>query len=216
MLKISRLVLLSGLVVAVPQFAEARPVSYPGGTSVMLMNDGDQNSAHVDYTLTPKFSVGAFGEYWREEDFGMGGVQFNFLAKRWNNPDSQANFYLKGGIGVAYSDQGDFDHETEPAGFAGLAVDWENRRFLTAYENRFTQAGDIDDFYMQSARVGVAPYVGEFGDLHTWLMVQVDHKPEAEDPVTVTPLVRFFKGVHLVEAGMNNHGEVLFNWTIQY
>jgi len=215
MLKLSRVLLISGCFVTA-QAAEARPISYPGGTTVMLMNDGDQNSVHLDYTLTPKFSIGAFGEYWREEDFGMGGVQFNFLAKRWNKSDSQANFYLKGGIGMAYSDKGDFDHETEPAGFAGLAIDWEDRRFLTAYENRYTQAGDIDDFYMQSARVGVAPYVGEFGDLHTWLMVQVDHKPEAEDPVTVTPLVRLFKGVHLVEAGMNNHGEILFNWTIQY
>ncbi len=140
----------------------------------------------------------------------------NNLLKRWNKPDSQANLYLKSGVGAAYSDHGAFDHETEPAFYTGLAADWEDRRFFTSYENRFTEAGDIDDFFMQSARVGVAPYIGEYGDIHTWLMLQVDHQPEAEDKVTVTPLVRFFKGVHLVEAGMNNNGELLFNYVIRY
>lgn len=69
---------------------------------------------------------------------------------------------------------------------------------------------------MQSARVGWAPYEGDYGDLHTWLMLEVDHSPESEDNFTVTPLIRMFKGVHLVEAGMNNHGEVLFNYVLRY
>ena len=140
----------------------------------------------------------------------------NNLLKRWNKKDSQANIYLKSGIGVAHSNSGDFDNETEAAGFTGLATDWENRRFFISYENRYTEAGDIDDFYQQSARVGWAPYEGDYGDLHTWMMLQVEHMPEAKDNVTVTPLVRFFKGVHLLEAGMNNHGKLLFNYVLRY
>lgn len=69
---------------------------------------------------------------------------------------------------------------------------------------------------MQSARVGVAPYVGDYGDLHTWLMLEVEHNPEADDKFTLTPLVRLFKDVHLVEAGMGDDGSVLFNWVIRY
>ena len=69
---------------------------------------------------------------------------------------------------------------------------------------------------MQSARVGVAPYIGEFNDLHTWLMVEVGHYPEAENKVTVTPMVRFFKNTHLIEAGISNQGDLLFNWMIQF
>jgi hypothetical protein len=196
--------------------AHARPVSYPGGVTLMLMNDGDKNTAHLHYSPTAKTSLGYKFEYWREKDFTLNAIQMNNLLKRWNKKDSQANIYLKSGIGVAHSNSGDFDNETEAAGFTGLATDWENRRFFISYENRYTEAGDIDDFYQQSARVGWAPYEGDYGDLHTWMMLQVEHMPEAKDNVTVTPLVRFFKGVHLLEAGMNNHGKLLFNYVLRY
>ena len=190
---------------------QARPVSYPGGVTAMFMNNGDVNSLHLHYSPTAKYSLGYKFEHWRDGDYNINAVQMNNLLKRWNKPDSQANLYLKSGVSVAHKDGDD-----DPAVYTGLAADWEDRRFFVSYENRYTEAGDIDDFYMQSARVGVAPYIGEYGDIHTWLMLQVDHKPEAEDKVTVTPLVRLFKGVHLFEAGMNDNGAVLLNYVIRY
>lgn len=196
--------------------ADARPVSYPGGVTAMLMNDGDSNSLHLHYSPTAQYSVGYKAEYWREKDYGIQALQLNALLKRWNKPDSQANIYLKSGAGVAYSDKDAFDREVQPAFYTGLAGDWENRRFFTSYENRFTEAGDIDQTFMEKARVGVAPYIGEYGDLHTWLMLEVRHAPEAKDKVTVTPMVRFFKDTHLVEAGFSNQGTLLFNWVIRY
>ena len=182
----------------------------------MVMNNPDSNSVHLHYSPTAKYSLGYKGEYWRDGEYTIQAVQMNNLLKRWNKPASQANIYLKSGVGVAYSDKGAFDHEAEPAFYTGLAADWEDRRYFISYENRYTEAGDIDDFFMQSSRVGIAPYIGEYGDLHTWLMLQVDHRPEAEDKVTVTPIVRLFKGVHLVEAGMSNQGSLLFNYVIRY
>lgn len=207
---------LIGLGLMAPQLVMARPVSYPGGWTMMSMNDGDKNSAHIHYSPTAKTSVGYKFEYWRGKDYSFNGVQVNRLLKRWNKPHSQANLYLKGAAGLAYSDAGDFDGKTSAAGFAGLATDWEDRRYFASYSNRYTEAGAIDDFFMQSARVGWAPYEGDYGDLHTWLMVQVDHVPEKEDSLTVTPMVRLFKDVHLMEAGFSNHGDVLFNYVIRY
>ncbi len=196
--------------------AEARPVSYPGGLTFMTMNDGDKNTVHVHYSPTAKTSVGYKFEYWRDNDFTLNAVQVNNLIKRWNKKHSQANLYLKSGLGVATTNGGHPKDTSSAAGFTGISADWENRRFFTSYENRYTEAGDVDDFYMQSARVGWAPYEGDYGDIHTWLMLQVDHTPESEDNVTVTPLVRFFKDVHLLEAGMNNNGELLFNYVLRY
>ncbi len=193
----------------------ARPVSYPGGWTVMQMNDMDANALHLHYSPSAKYSLGYKAEYWREEDWQFHGVQLNYLAKRWNALASQANFYLKSGAGLAYSDYQAFDGKTELAAFTGLALDWEDRRFFASYENRAYDAGDIATFFTQKARVGIAPYVGDYGDLHTWLMLQLDHNPEAEDHFTVTPLVRFFKGEYLAEAGMNENGDVLFNWVIR-
>lgn len=200
------------LTLGLSQMTEARPVSYPGGWTMMIMNNGQANSAHIHYSPTARMSVGVRSEYRREGDYYLNAVQMNNLLKRWNKKDSQANFYLKSGIGIAYSDAGDFDGETDAAGFTGIALDWEDRRFFTSYENRYIEAGDIDDGYMQSGRVGFAPYIGDYGDLHTWFMLEIEHDPEAKEKVSVTPLVRLFKGSHLMEAGVSNQGDVLFNY----
>lgn len=204
------LLTLLGIGLFIPQ-SFARPVSYPGGITLMSMNDGDKNTAHLHYSPTAKTSLGYKFEYWRDDEFTINAVQMNNLLKRWNKKDSQANLYLKSGAGIAHKDS-----ETDPAAFTGIAADWEDRRFFTSYENRYTEAGDVADFFMQSARIGVAPYIGDYGDLHTWLMLKVEHTPESKDNFTVTPLVRLFKDVHLLEAGMNNRGEVLFNYVFRY
>lgn len=211
-----RLLLCLILLLLLPAQAIARPVSYPGGWTVMQMNDMDANTLHVHYSPTARYSIGYLGEYWREDNWQFHGLQLNYLAKRWNAPSSQANLYLKSALGLAYSDEGAFDGKTEEAGFLGISADWEDRRLFTMYENRLTHAGEIDRFFSQKARVGVAPYLGDYGDLHTWLMVQVDHRPEAEDEFTVTPMVRFFKGVNLVELGASHRGDVLVNWVVRF
>lgn len=196
--------------------ALARPVSYPGGWTVMQMNDSDMHSLHVHYSPTADYSVGYKAEYWRKDDSQFHGLQVNYLVKRWNELASQANIYLKSGAGVAYSDYESFDGKAEPAAFTGIAMDWEDRRFFTMYENRATYAGDIDKSFMQKARVGIAPYIGDYGDLHTWLMVEVSHDPSRDDETVVTPLVRFFKGPYLTELGVSHTGDALFNFVARF
>ncbi len=204
------------LVVLMPLLAQARPISYPGGWTVMQMNDGDKNTVHLHYSPTVKTSIGYKGEYWRDDDYTINAVQMSNLLMRVNKKNSQANLYLKSGLGIAHSMEGNFADEAFAAGFTGIAVDWENRRLFTAYENRYTEAGAIHDGFHQSARIGVAPYIGDYGDLHTWMMLEVDHTPESDQPWTVTPLVRVFKGVTLLEVGVSNRGRVLLNWVIRY
>lgn len=194
----------------------ARPVSYPGGWTLMQMNDADVHNLHIHYSPTARYSIGYKAEYWRKEDWQFHGVQLNYLVKRWNQPTSQANIYLKSAAGAAYSDYQSFEGKAEPAVFTGMALDWEDRRFFTSYENSVHYAGKIEKFFMQKARAGVAPYIGDYGDLHTWLMLQVDHNPKADDEITVTPLVRLFKGEYLAEAGVRSDGGVLFNVIVRF
>ncbi len=207
---------LLGMGLIIPHNAGARPVSYPGGWTSMLMNNGDMHSFHLHYSPTARYSIGLRSAYHRNEDYWHNAFQLNNLLKRWNNPDSQANLYLKSGIGAAYSDAGKFDGEIDPAAFTGIATDWEDRRYFISYENRYIEAGDIYDGFHQKARAGIAPYIGDYGDLHTWLMLEVEHEPEDDNKFTVTPLVRFFKGVHLMETGISDQGDVLFNYVIRY
>lgn len=193
--------------------AEARPISYPGGTMVMLQNDDSRNAAAIDYTVTPTLAFGVRTEYDRTDKYQIHSLTMNNRLWRGNYPDAQANIYMMSGLGYAI-ENGNAD--SSPAAFTGFEADWENRRLFVNYENKVTYAGDVDKEFMQAARVGVAPYVAEAGALHTWLMVQVDHRPEDKDAVTVTPLVRFFKDTNLLEAGISNKGSILFNYTHQF
>lgn len=187
--------------------AQARPISYPTGWTLMVMNDVDANSAHVHYSPTAKYSIGWRHEYMRAPKAHVDSLQMNNLLKRWNKKNEQANFYLKSGVGVARD-----DGEYNPAAFTGIALDWETRRYFTSYENRLFWADDTEKFVKHKARVGITPYIGDFGDLHTWLMLQVDYDAGEQDNFSATPLVRFFKGNTMVEAGYNLDDGVMFNF----
>lgn len=165
----------------------------------MTMHDSGVNNLELFYTLDPKSSVGWRHDYWRGPQAHMDAVQYNRLLKRWNAPASQANLYLRGGTGVAY----DGDGRVAPALYGGMAADWEDRRFYISYGNEFITAGDIYDKAAHTARIGVAPYIGNYGDLHTWLMLQADYDHANGEDLTFTPLVRLFKGDTLMEFGVN-------------
>ena len=194
--------------------AEARPVSYPGGWTVMQTNNGDFSSFHAHYSPTFQDSIGLYSERNWGEDWHFTGVQYNRLVKRWNTPGSQANLYFKAAAGQAdpFGDGAD----VEAAGFVGVAADWETRRWFVSYEARAYDLGFTQDA-RQSARIGVAPYIGDYGDLHTWLMLQVENNPEADTPTTLTPLVRFFYDVQLLEIGYTpEHEELMLNWIVRF
>jgi len=200
----------------VSQSVWSRPVSYPGGWTTTLMNNAYRNALHVHYSPSAKYSIGYRAEYWREREFSIHSIQINNLLKRWNKPASQANVYLRSGLGIAISNSDLFDDQSEPVFFSGISADWENRRFFASYQNRYTQANNFGDFFRQSIRLGVAPYIGDYGDLHTWLMLDIDHAPEDQDSLIITPIIRLLKGVNLIETGISDNGDITFNWVRRF
>ena len=91
-------------------------------------------------------------------------------------------------------------------------MDWEDRKFFLGYENRINYNPTIDRFFLQKARIGFAPYVGKYGDLHSWLMLQIDHMPKAENKIVYSPILRMFKGDYLAELGLTNYKDFMFNF----
>lgn len=187
----------------------ARPVSFEDGWTFYQSHDADATVLLTHYSARADCSFGLRGEYMSEKKWVFSGVQMNNLLKRWNLSDAQANFYLESAAGTSYSNHGEFHRVTDGAVFSGISLDWENRRFYCVYSNRYMYAGSIDKFFEQRLRLGVAPYIGEYGDFHTWFMVEVRHKPEASDSVMVTPFLRFLKGSFMLEAGANLDGEFM-------
>jgi len=195
-----------------PIAVQAKPISYVGGTMVMQENDETGHTLSVDYTIDPKHSLGFYAK--KEtggKEFTTYTPELNYLVKRWNLPEGQGNIFSSSGVGVArYHDDNKF------AAWTGILADYETRRIFTSYETRFMYADDIETSVWQRARIGVAPYKGDYNDLHTWLMLQVDHHPAKDETIVVTPLIRFFYGTNLAEAGVSNNGDVMFNWVLQF
>lgn len=196
----------------VPGMASAKPISYVDGFMVMQENDETGHTLSLDYTVNPKLAVGLYAKKESgDTDFETIGPQVNTLLKRWNLPDGQGNIFNMTGAGVSR-----FNGNNEFSAWTGILADYETRRIFTSYEARLMYAGDIEKSVWQRARVGFAPYLANYEDLNTWLMVQVDHHPAKEDNVVVTPLVRFFYKTTLVEAGYSSNDHVMFNWVLQF
>lgn len=206
-----RIIWVALILLSVSTTSWARPVSYPGGWTVMQRNNSNFSSLHLHYSPTARYSLGYRGEYWLRRDAWLQSLAVNNLIKRWNRPASQANFYLKSGLGAASSSS-----TSDPLAYTGVGLDWEDRRYFTSYEIRGQYADQVDRSVLQEARIGVAPYVGEYGDLHTWIMLQADYEPEGREPFTLTPLLRFFKSEYLLEVGINQRTDVLINWIVRF
>jgi hypothetical protein len=195
----------AALLASSPAFA--RPISYPGGWMAMTMNDFSMNQFDLSYTVTPQLAVGLHHDYYRHSRVNSDAVQVTNLLKRWNMKDSQGNLYLQSGIGAAYR-----DGDQRLAGYTGLMADWESQRWFLSYGNHVYDSGNLGRYFHQDARIGVAPYIGKYGDLHTWLMLQVDQYTNEDKHFSVTPLVRVFKGDDLAEVGVNLSGGIFFHY----
>jgi hypothetical protein len=190
-----------------PTNSDARPVTYPGGRMAMIEHRDESTMSELMLTLTPNLAVGWHDEWDAESDWQFHGPMVAGLARRWNMPDAQANIFWMAGAGVAFDDVASAGGDAQPAAYVGVEADWENRRFYTLYQARAFWAEDIDETFSQRLRLGVAPYVAEAGGLHTWAILQIDHEPEEENPVSVSPVVRLFKDATLVEVGVSLDGD---------
>lgn len=195
----------------------ARSVSYKDGWTFITTNDADSDSAYVHYSPAADYSIGIKGEYFRDRKYVVNTGQLNVLVKRWNMPGWQANAYVKAGAGGAVTADSAKNVRGAPALMAAFAADWETRRYYLSYEAQVLYAGDIDFRCTQKGRIGIAPYVAEYGDIHTWLMAEVKYEPTRKtEQFMVTPLVRFFTGTILAEVGADYKGNVMANWTIYF
>ena len=196
--------------------AYGRPVSYQGGWTAIEETDRQSSALWVHYTVNPWLSLGYRGEWDRQRDVVFQGVQATALAKRWYGEYYQANLYGFAGLGAAYGVD-EVETGTRPAAFAGVLADWETRRWFASYKARGFEAGEVVSTFAHAGRLGVAPYVADTGALHTWLMVEIDHRPDNPEPIGVTPLVRLFKGAMLLEAGWSVlDDEPLFTFTYRF
>ena len=192
--------------------AAAKPLSYVGGTMVMQENDETGHTVSIDYTFDPRFALALYSKYEiGGDEFFTVGPQLNTLLKRWNLADGQGNIFAMTGAGTAR--QGS---QTEPAAWLTLLADYETRRVFFSYEPRLMFAGEIEKSFWQRAYAGFAPYLADYEQLNTWLLIRFDHHPAEPDHFVVTPVLRFFYKTIWLEAGYSSNNHVMVNWTMQF
>ncbi|MGE5085758.1 MAG: hypothetical protein ACM3MG_05610 [Bacillota bacterium] len=190
----------------------AHPVSYQGATSLMSYNKENQNEILLTYSFKSYMAGGFY--YFKDGQTEFTLPRLNYLAKRWNNEDSQGNIYLSGGYGYERSFA-----ETTGAGFGAVDVDWESRKYYTAagYQRLLrdhSKDNSRPDFEVIKARSGVAPYLADFNEINAWFILQAEKMNDK--PVELTQFIRLFYKNVLIELGAGFDGGWAFNYMVHF
>ena len=166
---------------------EARPISYSGGHTVMHFNDNMKESIYYHYSPSFKYSVGV--EKFNDKIFDRSdtNLRFTYLVNRKNTKNSQRNFYFQSAVSTNNNNY-----------IYGVHGDWETRRYFIGFD--YDEVKNIIDYSNKHIQLGFAPYLGTYGDLHTWLMLKTKKNSLSKKQITY-PVVKFFKGNVLLELG---------------
>ena len=166
---------------------EARPISYSGGHTLMHFNDNMKESIYYHYSPSFKYSIGVEKLNNKIFDRSETNLRFTYLVNRKNTKNSQRNFYFQSAV------------STKNSNFIyGVHGDWETRRYFIGFD--YKEIKNIIDYTDKHILLGLAPYLGEYGDFHTWLMVK-SKKNFINNKQVTYPVVKFFKGDLLLELG---------------
>lgn len=200
----------AGLLGLLPLAADAKPIAFAKGTTVMLeYGAGTMNEAQLFYAPRYWYSLGGGWLELQSEDGAkqrhIAYARANLLAKRWNLPRAQANVFVWGGLGSATGN--DFAGATLVRNI-GVQADYETRRIYSAFRSDL-QESDRFSHRIDTVQLGWAPYKHDYNTLATWLVVQGRrYTGDLYRGTETALLVRFFKGGIWVEVGATTDGKL--------
>ena len=193
---------------------QAHPVAFEGSIGIMGDHSEDLNHSQLNYSFRHWLAFGVH-HFTRAslDDSHATVATANLLLKRWNGKAYQGNLYALIGGG-----QSELSGKSEGALFTAVQFDIEDRKYYFLTRHTRLAADDAEDLVMSQVRLGFAPYVGDFEDLHTWLILEYAHKEfrsneRAED---LTPFIRLFYSNVMIEIGQSFDGESKFRYIIHY
>ena len=192
--------------------ASAHPVAYDGARQWMTGVSGDAFNFEFYQSYTARTAWGLHAmAFDRSENDGFAALQHNWLLKRWNLTNAQANIYAGLGAGVAKRE----GTSAEPAGVGFFRADYETRRVYTAFETK-AMTSEAFNRGIVGVEAGFAPYLAEFDELNTWLILQAKHTTGMEDEFNLIPKLRFFKNNIFVELGTTHRGKPVASLMIHF
>ena len=190
--------------------ANAHPVTFKNGLATYSTFQPGMVRVSSNYTFHRRAAVGVtYLRLHMPDDRRIGTLgQLNLLLYRFNGAGSQGNVYVMGGGGALASsdDSGKLAiGEAGPVYFGSIQSDFETRTIYTALQGSVLAQDDAPTAWARY-RLGLAPYVANYGELQTWLVGQIMWFPDMEDHLNVTPLMRFFYRTVLWELGADLQG----------
>jgi hypothetical protein len=202
------------------QYATAGPMGFK--ESYMLMGDFNNNwrESFINYAVTPRDAFGVSATYMRSDDKTktrtLEEATYTRLLNRWNMPNSQANLWFMGGLGLIQgktaNHHADGEQTFNRVMFSpGVQLDYETTRIYVAANYRFYRAANINHDY-SSVRAGFSFYETDYDKTQPWLIVEARNMNGLSDQVEITHMLRLINKSFFVEAGVNNAREPRFNF----
>jgi hypothetical protein len=190
-----------------PTWSWSHPVGFKDSWGIMSFNSEKMNELTINHSITSRMAPAV--TYRRVDQFELTAARLNLLLKRWNLERSQGNIYVSAGYGL-----GKERSERGGVPIFETVADWEDRRVYTLVEHSYmrTLRGTDRDWHYGKARLGFAPFLGEFRDLNVWLIGEWESLPG--EAVEFKQLLRFYYRNALWEIGMGFNGSVIFNYMI--
>jgi len=197
------------LILALNVPAAAKPIAFANGTTIMAeYGAGSMEEVQTFYAPWYWLSLGAGSlrldsdEIHRTRDIDY--LRANYLVRRWNLEDAQANVFVWGGLGMASgSDFRDNALDRE----AGFQADYETRRVYASVMSDLHESSAYSH-RIDTLQLGFAPYAHDYTDLATWFVLQArTYTGRLHRGVESAALIRLFKGGAWIEAGVTNDGK---------
>jgi hypothetical protein len=195
---------------AVAAVAHAKPIAFAQGTTVMgEYGAGTMTELQAFYAPTFRYSLGvshltldsAIDHATRDVTY----LRANYLPKRWNMENAQANVFVWGSVGRAYIG------ETSDDQFAwnvGGQVDYETRRVYASLRTDLHEASAYSH-RIDTLQLGVAPYEHDYQTLAVWVVIQArQYTGGIFQGTEYAALLRLFKGNAWLEAGATEDGKL--------
>lgn len=169
---------------------ELYPLAPKGTVAGWMYTEANYNEAALTYSPHERVAVGLFGM--RNHRPGFVELHYAFATitpriARYQGGDQQLTFYALTGAGMGNKLSG----INRFAYLAGGELDYETPRGYYNVRSFTLGASDFDQKTFTRARAGIAPYLANYNQLRTWLMMQLWVENRSDHESTWGPLLRF-------------------------
>ena len=178
----------------------AHPVIFKNGKVFWITQNSSFNDIRLGVSKTNSWLIGGrlLEDRKSNETFAL--VNNNYLAKRWNSRNSQANLYLLSSIGLN-------TRNSKSMGTIGIHGDWEDRRFMVM---QMIEYFSHNSMLASNTRLAYSPYTVDYSKTSTWLIAHysIEYK-DNQYSYMFFPVIRLFKKNYLFEIGSNGNDSFL-------